>query len=449
MRPFVWITLLQPYTWPRRQRLALILGALLLHALLFVLLYPSIGGIVGALAAIPAMLAGILLGRKGGGLTGLAAFPLNQGLFTVVEGRSLFTLDASLFGILMVCLMGFATGWLSELLQQLRQQAQALRLERAALQAEIARRRAAEAEMFQTKQAAEAAKRTAEAANQAKSVFLANMNHELRTPLNAIIGYTELLQEDLPDLTRSEIIRDLGRIRQASIHLLGLINDVLDLAKIEAGRTELLLETFALAPLLENVAATIQPMVEQHRNTLRVSLDDPQIIMHADQMKVRQVLLNLLSNATKFTFAGTISLTVTCESPRPDALPTTSPWIIFRISDTGIGMSAEQLGRLFTAFTQVHNEVSGKYGGTGLGLVISQSLCHMMDGNITVESTSGQGTTFSVYLPAAVGPPLPTESAPLTNPAPTPRSSPSPLTPHSVAPHSPSPPPASACSNSR
>ena len=244
------------------------------------------------------------------------------------------------------------------------------------------------------------ARRDAEAANSAKSDFLANMSHELRTPLNAIIGYSEMLEEDAVDRDAAEAVTDLRRIRAAGHHLLALINDVLDLSKIEAGKMELHLETFDLRAAIDAVASTVAPLIEKNGNTLALALDEDLGMMRADVTRVRQVLFNLLSNASKFTERGTITL---AGSRRSDA---GAEWIELAVRDTGIGMTPEQLGRLFNAFAQAEASTASKYGGTGLGLVISKMFCEMMGGQITVTSESGVGTVFSVLLPAVVPEPV-------------------------------------------
>jgi signal transduction histidine kinase/DNA-binding response OmpR family regulator/CHASE3 domain sensor protein len=240
------------------------------------------------------------------------------------------------------------------------------------------------------------AKEQAESANRTKSTFLANMSHELRTPLNAIIGYSEMLMEDAEDMGQEALVPDLEKIHSSGKHLLALINDILDLSKVEAGKVELYLETFDITNLIEDVAHTVQPMVETKANTLEVHGADGLGMMHADLIKVRQTLLNLITNACKFTEQGTISLETARE--RADNVD----WITFNVSDTGIGMTPEQVGKLFQAFTQADVSTSSKYGGTGLGLTISRHLCRIMGGDITVESESGVGTTFIVRLPAEV-----------------------------------------------
>lgn len=242
------------------------------------------------------------------------------------------------------------------------------------------------------------AKEAAEAASYAKSQFLANMSHELRTPLNAIIGLSQLLQEDAQelDLGEPDFISDLLSINTAGKHLLELINDILDLSKIEAGKMELYPETFEMATLINAIVITVKPLVEKNGNVLEVHCDEQLGTMHADQTKVRQVLLNLLSNAAKFTKQGRITLTVTHERGN------ISERVCFRVSDTGIGISDEQQQRLFQAFTQGDASTTRKYGGTGLGLAISRHFCQMMSGDIAVESQVGQGTTFTVSLPIGV-----------------------------------------------
>jgi signal transduction histidine kinase len=231
------------------------------------------------------------------------------------------------------------------------------------------------------------------AASQHKSQFLANMSHELRTPLNAIIGYSEMLQEEAEDLGEETLIPDLQKVNAAGKHLLGLINDILDLSKIEAGRMDVFLEDFEVGRLVQDVATIVQPLMEKNRNALFVTCPDEIGPMRADLTKIRQTLFNLLSNAAKFTDHGTISLTVRREA---------GDWITFAVADSGIGMTDEQLGRLFEAFSQAEASTRGKYGGTGLGLAISRHFCRLMGGDLTVESVYGQGSTFTVRLPAKV-----------------------------------------------
>ncbi|MBX9928793.1 MAG: response regulator, partial [Gemmatimonadaceae bacterium] len=240
------------------------------------------------------------------------------------------------------------------------------------------------------------ARREAEGANRAKSQFLANMSHELRTPLNAIIGYSEMLQEEARDAGVEGFVSDLEKIQGAGKHLLSLINDVLDLSKIEAGKMELFLEHFAVDAMLDEVRATIQPLLAKNRNTLRVEADLGLGTAHADLVKVRQMLLNLLSNACKFTEAGTVTLLAR------RIATAAGDHFEFRVSDSGIGMTAEQMGRLFESFTQAEAATSRRYGGTGLGLALTRRFAEMMSGSVAVESEPGVGSTFTVRIPANV-----------------------------------------------
>ncbi|NOU90891.1 response regulator [Paenibacillus sp. LMG 31460] len=228
-------------------------------------------------------------------------------------------------------------------------------------------------------------------ANQIKSQFLANMSHELRTPLNAIIGYSEMLKEDAEDMNEPIFADDLGKIHNAGKHLLTLINDILDLSKIEAGKMDLYLEVCDIPTLIHEVLTTVNPLIESGGNHLEVAF--PQGEMKTDITKLRQILFNLLSNAGKFTKDGMIWLTIGYE------MANGHPGISFSIKDTGIGMTPEQMEHLFHAFKQADSSTTRKYGGTGLGLAISQKLCKMMGGQITVDSTYGQGTTFAFWLP--------------------------------------------------
>jgi signal transduction histidine kinase/CheY-like chemotaxis protein len=244
------------------------------------------------------------------------------------------------------------------------------------------------------------AKETAETANRTKSLFLANMSHELRTPLNAILGYSEMLQEEAVERNLAgEFGTDLEKINGAGKHLLTLINDILDLSKIEAGKMDLYLESFDLTEMIDDVASTIRPMVEKNANTLYIQRAPDLGAMHADQIKVRQALFNLLSNAVKFTHEGNITL----EAARQNM--DGSEWIVFRVTDTGIGLSSEQIVKLFQDFTQADASTTRKFGGTGLGLVLTRSFCQMMGGDVTAHSVSGTGSIFTIKLPAVVSEP--------------------------------------------
>ena len=231
-------------------------------------------------------------------------------------------------------------------------------------------------------------------ASQHKSQFLANMSHELRTPLNAIIGVSEMLREDAEALKQD--LEPLDRVLGAARHLLALINDILDLSKIEAGRMELALSSFALAPLVADVVKTIEPLAAKNGNQVAVHCDGEIGMMRADQMRLRQALLNLMSNANKFTERGTITIDARHRQENG------GDWITLAVTDTGIGMTPEQMGKLFQEFSQASSSTASKYGGTGLGLAISRRFCQMMDGDITVESEPGRGSTFTIRLPRIV-----------------------------------------------
>jgi signal transduction histidine kinase/DNA-binding response OmpR family regulator len=239
-------------------------------------------------------------------------------------------------------------------------------------------------------------------ASQHKSQFLANMSHELRTPLNAIIGVTEMLQEDARDLKREDEIEPLTRVLNAGRHLLALINDILDLSKIEAGKMDLYFEEFRIDSLIDDVVKTIETLAAKNNNRLVVDCQPEIGVMQADQTRVRQAMLNLLSNANKFTERGTV--TVRAERHQESG----RDWISIAVSDTGIGMTPEQMGKLFQEFSQADSSTTRKYGGTGLGLAISRRFSQLMEGDITVESELGRGSTFTIRLPASAAGDAPT-----------------------------------------
>ena len=226
-----------------------------------------------------------------------------------------------------------------------------------------------------------------------KSEFLANMSHELRTPLNAIIGVTEMLQEDALELKRDDQVEPIGRVLRAAHHLLALINDILDLSKIEAGKMDVNYESFAIAPLVEDVAQTLAPMAAKNGNRLMVECEPAAGSMHADPRRIRQALLNLAGNAVKFTEQGRVTIGV------KRALLQSREWIEIAVTDTGIGLTSEQIAQLFQNFVQADSSTTRRYGGTGLGLAISRRFCQMMGGDITVDSTPGRGSTFTIRLP--------------------------------------------------
>ncbi len=241
-----------------------------------------------------------------------------------------------------------------------------------------------------------AAKEAAETANRTKSQFLANMSHELRTPMNAIIGYSEMLQEEAHEEGQDSMVADLQKIHGAGKHLLALINDILDLSKIEAGKMELFLETFDVPATVREIVTTVEGLVEKNGNRLIVQCDDALGTMYGDLTKVRQNLLNLLSNAAKFTSEGQITLNVTPHAQNGRA------GYAFQITDEGVGMTPEQIGRLFEVFSQADASTTRKFGGTGLGLAITRHFCRMMGGDVSVQSEAGKGSTFTMWLPAVV-----------------------------------------------
>jgi signal transduction histidine kinase/CheY-like chemotaxis protein len=264
-------------------------------------------------------------------------------------------------------------------------------------------------ELKRREQEVAAARDEAMRATQAKSQFLASMSHELRTPLNAIIGYSEMLQEEAEDLGQDRFLPDLMKIREAGKHLLSLINDVLDLSKIEAGKMDVVVVEFEVADLLEQVHSVIAPLIAKNANVLKVICAPDLGTMRSDQTKLRQSLLNLLSNAAKFTDGGRITLTARrIADPDGDRVQ-------FVVSDTGIGMTPEQLQGLFQAFSQARSSTSRDYGGTGLGLAITRHFCRMLGGDVAVESMPGKGSSFTLTLPAvcpAATPQVTTSSVP-------------------------------------
>jgi signal transduction histidine kinase len=341
----------------------------------------SVGGVRHALR-------GILLS-----VAGAAAMVAAFGLHVVVETSPATTMLSVLAIAVFTTVFGFFSHVQTRKLVQARREMtqQKAQIEQQKRDVEQAREIAEQA-----RRAAEEAREAAEDASKAKSAFLANMSHELRTPLNAIIGYSELLEEEAADGGHEDLVPDLQKICMSGKHLLRLINSVLDLSKIEAGKMGLFVETFDIARLVEEVEITARALVEKNDNVFEVRCPEDIGQLKGDVTKLKQVLLNLLSNASKFTEKGRISLDV---GPLADP---SGHWVTFRVADSGIGMTPEQLGKLFQAFTQADGATTRKYGGTGLGLALSRRFCQMMGGDVQVESEHGRGTTFIVRLPVDV-----------------------------------------------
>jgi two-component system sensor histidine kinase/response regulator len=308
-------------------------------------------------------------------------------LAAVRKGGQLFPVEVAIASISSDGSAMFA-GYLRDITE--RRHAEAAAAERMALERENAEQLAVLVDQLRTTQ------RLAEAATRAKSDFLASMSHELRTPLNAIILYSELLQEEAQDEGNQRSFTDLQRIQSAGKHLLELINDILDLSKIEAGKMGLSLETFGVRAMIDELIDTVGAVVQQNNNVLIVNCGDEVGTMSADLMKTRQILLNLLSNAGKFTRGGAVTL----EARRHLAGGNAS--VAFTVTDTGVGMTPQQTEKIFDAFTQADVTTTRKYGGTGLGLAIVSRFCQLMGGSVSVESRPGEGSCFTVLLPLDV-----------------------------------------------
>ena len=352
------------------------------YSLGFMWFYDQVGAVIGSLLLLPVGLAAWLLGWRGGLLAALIGICLNIGLF-LLNGSSFAEILALGPGLMMAFVVGGAIGWLRSLIDKIQTQTTELQRERELLANEISQRK-------QIEQSLLAAKEEAELANRSKSQFLAMMSHELRTPLNAIIGYSELLQEDAEADQLPNYVQDLSTIRNAGVHLLGLINDVLDLSKIEAGRMELFGQDFRAIELINDLELYIQPQIAKNNNRLVLDVAKDLGVMHSDLQKLRQILLNLLTNASKFTQQGTITLRAKRDGD----------WLHFEVVDTGIGMSSEHVANLFQPFVQAEQSTAARFGGTGLGLAISRSLARLLGGDIMVESVLGQGSNFQLIVPA-------------------------------------------------
>lgn len=248
-------------------------------------------------------------------------------------------------------------------------------------------------ELTETNLALEKATLEADLANKSKSAFLANMSHELRTPLNAIIGYSEILIEEGPEMESKDFLPDLDRIVSSAKHLLQLINEILDLSKIEAGKMTMHLEALKLTAVIEQISTLVSPLMKKGNNRFEIKIDEALEVIYTDEMKLRQSLVNLLGNAAKFTQNGNVTLEVKRH------LANDNEWVIFSVKDSGIGMTVEQQSRVFDAFSQADESTTRRYGGTGLGLAITKKTCMLMGGDVTVTSKVGEGSEFSIQLP--------------------------------------------------
>ncbi|HEU4321567.1 MAG TPA: ATP-binding protein [Roseiflexaceae bacterium] len=371
---------------PLVPRVLLLLIVTALYTAIFPLALREVGIVAGSLSVVPIALGGWLFGRRGGFLVGLLSILLHALLFALVSPDGPITVVRQWPGSVMGIVVGVAAGWLSELLGRVRSQAQQLERERAALQAEIVVRQRIEQELQQ-------ARAVAEEASEAKTTFLATMSHELRTPLSAVIGYSDLALLQLRTLNIPDLQGDIQQIRLSAGQLLDLINTLLDLSKIEAGKTDLFCAPFEVGQLLEEVRVLLRPLTDRQHNHVELALDEGLPLMRSDRDKLRQVLVNLLGNAAKFTKDGRITL-----AARPLGRGGES-WIAFEVADTGNGIAAELLPHLFQPYVQ-DPDLSRRLGGSGLGLALCRQICTLLGGEISVASVLGQGTVFTVLLPA-------------------------------------------------
>lgn len=376
--------------WPWWMRTALVVAVAAFYGLAFVPLYHAMGGTAIVLSVLLTAAAGLLLGWLAGLLVGLLSVLLNGLLFSLVQDTVLS--PGGLLGSGMAVLMGALTGWLKTLLDRLAKQSRELEDARAALREENAQRRQAEAKLCQ-------AQETAAAAHHAKSAFLSKISHDVCTPAGLIISYIELLQDEAADRGYTDLLPDLDRVRMASKQLLDMINDALDLTRIETGRLQLCPRVFDVTALVHDAVSRVQPVVKRNGNTLDVRCKDLGQ-MRADPDGVRRILLGVLDRAAQYTSQGTITVAAVRETAA-DGLD----WMRFCITDTGRGMTSEHVQGLLRPFDPADAATGRDYSGIGLGLALSSSFCQMMGGELTVESVVGQGTVWTIRLPAD-GPPV-------------------------------------------
>ena len=363
----------------------IILGVIgVIYVVLFILAFPYADTIVASLVLIPLGVSGWFFGRKGGLIAFVVSVVLTLFLFREVGQLSWIDIARQTPGIVLSGFVAVGLGWIGELVSMSRQRAIDLERERQLLQAEVERRIQIESEL-------EEARDAAETANRAKSTFLATMSHELRTPLNAILGYSEMVREQAEDDGLVDYAQDLSRIQEAGSHLLSLISNILDLSKIEAGRIELQYETVELDAFIADLVTMVRPEMAVNHNNLLLERVGTLGSIQIDLTRLRQILLNVLQNAAKFTLRGDIHVRVERDD---DA---NRMW--FTVKDTGIGMTPQQMQRLFQPFVQADSSTTRRFGGSGLGLTIARQLCRLMGGDITVESELSGGTTFSIYVP--------------------------------------------------
>ncbi|MBP8252774.1 MAG: hypothetical protein KAX40_10445 [Herpetosiphon sp.] len=363
----------------------IILGVIgVIYVVLFILAFPYADTIVASLVLIPLGVSGWFFGRKGGLIAFVVSVVLTLFLFREVGQLSWIDIARQTPGIVLSGFVAIGLGWIGELVSVSRQRAIDLERERQLLQAEVERRIQIESEL-------EEARDAAETANRAKSTFLATMSHELRTPLNAILGYSEMVREQAEDDGLVDYAQDLSRIHEAGSHLLSLISNILDLSKIEAGRIELQYETVELDAFIADLVTMVRPEMAVNHNNLLLERVGTLGSIQIDLTRLRQILLNVLQNAAKFTLRGDIHVRV----ERDDELKR----VWFTVKDTGIGMTPQQMQRLFQPFVQADSSTTRRFGGSGLGLTIARQLCRLMGGDITVESELSVGTTFSIYVP--------------------------------------------------